>query len=55
MGSERQGLPADLERLADTMVRIPMSGSVDSLNLAVATALVLYEAGNQHRHGRDGD
>ncbi len=55
MGSERQGLPADLELLADAMVRIPMGGSVDSLNLAVATALVLYEAGNQHRHGRDGD
>ena len=49
MGSERQGLPADLERLAATMVRIPMNGAVDSLNLAIATALVLYEAVNQQR------
>lgn len=47
MGSERQGLPPVLESVVDTMVRIPMAGSVDSLNLAVATALVLYEARNQ--------
>lgn len=48
MGSERQGLPPELESSTAAMVRIPMSGSVDSLNLAVATALVLYEARNQH-------
>lgn len=47
MGSERQGLPPALERATDVLVRIPMAGSVDSLNLAVATALVLYEARNQ--------
>jgi TrmH family RNA methyltransferase len=49
MGSERQGLPADLEEVAETIVRIPMAGCVDSLNLAVATALVLYEARRQDR------
>lgn len=47
MGSERQGLPAELEALSTTMVRIPMAGQGDSLNLAVATSLVLYEARNQ--------
>jgi len=47
MGSERQGLPPDLEAATDALVRIPMAGRVDSLNLAVATALVLYEARNQ--------
>ena len=47
MGSERQGLPPALQEIAATMVRIPMAGGVDSLNLAVATALVLYEARNQ--------
>jgi TrmH family RNA methyltransferase len=47
MGSERQGLPFELEATADAMVHIPMAGGVDSLNLAVATALVLYEARNQ--------
>ena len=47
MGSERQGLPMSLEAIADDMVRIPMAGQADSLNLAVATSLVLYEARNQ--------
>lgn len=47
MGSERQGLPAELETISTTMVRIPMAGQADSLNLAVATSLVLYEARNQ--------
>lgn len=51
MGSERQGLPPTLEEIATSMVRIPMAGTVDSLNLAIATAIVLYEARNQRlRH-----
>ncbi len=54
MGSERQGLPSKLEDIASTMVRIPMAGSVDSLNLAIATALVLYEARNQRVRVVDG-
>lgn len=49
MGSERQGLPAELEEVARTIVRIPMTGCVDSLNLAVATAVVLYESNRQQR------
>ncbi|MGB3329562.1 MAG: RNA methyltransferase [Thermomicrobiales bacterium] len=54
MGSERQGLPASLEAIAETMVRIPMAGQADSLNLAIATSLVLYEARNQRvRRGPD--
>jgi TrmH family RNA methyltransferase len=47
MGSERQGLPRELEAATETLVRIPMAGAADSLNLAVATALVIYEARNQ--------
>jgi len=47
MGSERQGLPRALETIASEMVRIPMAGQADSLNLAIATSLVLYEARNQ--------
>lgn len=54
MGSERQGLPPELETIATSMVRIPMAGAVDSLNLAIATALVLYEARNQRVRGRVG-
>jgi TrmH family RNA methyltransferase len=49
MGSERQGLADSLIRICDTMVRIPMAGTSDSLNLAVATGVVLYEIFNQKR------
>lgn len=43
MGSERKGLPADLISEADMAVSIPMAGQASSLNLAVATGLMLYE------------
>ena len=49
MGSEREGLPDELVKLCDAMVSIPMLGKSDSLNLAVATAVVLYESLNQRR------
>jgi len=47
MGSEREGLSPALQSLASEMVRIPMLGRGDSLNLAVATSLVLYEMLNR--------
>jgi RNA methyltransferase, TrmH family len=43
-GSEREGLQASLLRAADLRVRIPMTGSAESLNLAVAAGITLYEA-----------
>jgi TrmH family RNA methyltransferase len=43
MGSEGPGLSADMSALCSRLVRIPMAGRLDSLNLAVATALMLYE------------
>ena len=43
MGGERAGLTADQEALCQAVVRIPMAGRVDSLNLGTASALVLYE------------
>jgi len=49
MGSERHGLNPEMEQACDHMVRIPMEGRGDSLNLAVATAIVLYEIYNQSR------
>jgi TrmH family RNA methyltransferase len=49
MGSEREGLPEPLMSLCDYMVSIPMVGRSDSLNLAIATAVVLYEIFNQRR------
>lgn len=47
MGSEAHGLSAQWRHTADTLVRIPMHGVVDSLNLATATALLLYECVRQ--------
>jgi len=49
MGSERQGLQKELMDICDDMVSIPMAGKSDSLNLAVATGVMLYEVYNQHR------
>lgn len=47
MGSEASGLSREWLNTADILVRIPMSGEVDSLNLSVSTALMLYEARRQ--------
>lgn len=49
MGSERQGLSKEHLAVCDTVVRIPMVGRSDSLNLAVATGVVMYEVFNQTR------
>jgi TrmH family RNA methyltransferase len=49
MGSEREGLSQDLQAVCTGMVSIPMMGIGDSLNLAVATGVVLYEILNQVR------
>lgn len=43
-GNERSGLTGEQLAMCDEVVRIPMAGVVDSLNLSIATALVLYEA-----------
>jgi TrmH family RNA methyltransferase len=44
MGGERYGLSEELRACCDTLVRIPMLGTCDSLNLAVAAGVILYEA-----------
>ena len=49
MGSERAGLSQEQESICDALVRIPMAGRVESLNIAVATGILLYEALNQAR------
>ncbi len=43
MGNEQSGLPDHLADAADHIAKIPMAGQADSLNLAVATAIMLYE------------
>lgn len=49
VGSEQRGLEADWLDAADTRVKIPMGGLADSLNVATAGALLLYEALRQRR------
>jgi TrmH family RNA methyltransferase len=51
LGGERKGLSSELQALCDVVVRIPMLGHTDSLNLSVAASLLLYEAFNQRRRG----
>lgn len=43
MGNEQQGLPDELAASCDRLLRIPQAGRADSLNLAVATGVMLYE------------
>jgi TrmH family RNA methyltransferase len=44
MGNEQSGLPEELAREADALARIPQTGRADSLNLAIATGIMLFEA-----------
>lgn len=43
MGNEQSGLSPELERACDHLVRLPMRGRADSLNLAIATGVLLYD------------
>ncbi|MCG6134747.1 MAG: RNA methyltransferase [Nostoc sp. LLA-1] len=48
LGNEGAGLSADLAAMADKQVKIPLSPGVESLNVAIAAALMLYEAQRQY-------
>jgi TrmH family RNA methyltransferase len=50
LGSEARGLPPEVEASIDDLVHIPMAGRAESLNVAVAGAVVLFEAARQRRH-----
>lgn len=43
MGNEQQGLTDELAQSCDRLLRIPQAGRADSLNLAVATGVMLFE------------
>jgi TrmH family RNA methyltransferase len=49
VGNEAQGLPEAYEAECDLLVKMPMAGKADSLNAAVATAVMAYEVINQWR------
>lgn len=52
VGNEGNGLRRETAHLADAFLRIPMEGSVESLNAAVAASVLLYEAHRQRRNSR---
>jgi 23S rRNA (guanosine2251-2'-O)-methyltransferase len=47
MGSEDKGISRELNELADVYVKIPMSGKIGSLNVSVASGILLYEIARQ--------
>lgn len=49
MGNEQSGLPPAYEQACDALVKIPMHGKADSLNVAISTAVLAYEVRNQWR------
>lgn len=53
MGSEQYGLDERWLSETDDQVSIPMAGSADSLNVAMATAVVLFESLRQRRNSTD--
>lgn len=52
MGNETSGLPAEAEDACDELVRIPMAGRAESLNLAIATGVMIYEAWRAQGYAR---
>jgi TrmH family RNA methyltransferase len=54
MGNEQQGLPDILTGACDRLARIPQAGRADSLNLAVATGVMLFEIRRSALHLTDG-
>ncbi len=51
MGSEKDGITSDLINLSDIACKIPMPGEIASLNVGVATGMILYEKVRQELHG----
>jgi len=51
MGSEDKGISRELLSLADSRIKIPLTGTINSLNVSVAAGILLYEISRQ-RSGR---
>jgi TrmH family RNA methyltransferase len=51
LGNEAWGIPTELRDLADAAVRVPIHGAAESLNLAAAAALLMFEAARQRSGG----
>lgn len=49
IGNEGNGLREEIAKMADTYIKIPMAGSVESLNAAIASAVLMFEVSRQRR------
>ena len=49
IGNEANGITEETTDLADCLVKIPMEGKLESLNAAIAAALLMYEMYRQRR------
>lgn len=49
MGNEQSGIDDELAKACDALVKLPMGGRADSLNLAIATGICLYEIWRQNQ------
>jgi RNA methyltransferase, TrmH family len=50
-GNEAWGLPEHVRTLSDAVIRVPIHGRAESLNLATAAAICLYASARAHRRG----
>lgn len=50
MGAEDQGVSAEYLKVCDKMVKIPILGEIESLNVSVAASIMIYEAVKQRLH-----
>jgi 23S rRNA (guanosine2251-2'-O)-methyltransferase len=50
MGSEEDGISDEIIRQCDHLIQIPMQGKINSLNVSVATGMILYEVARQRKN-----
>ena len=53
LGSEEKGIHPALMKICDEKFKIPMAGDFESLNVSVASGIILYEAMKQRMNGRN--
>ena len=49
MGSENKGVSKDVLKMADSLIKIPILGHIESLNVSVASGIIIYEAIRQRQ------
>lgn len=50
MGNEEEGVSPEYLKRCDTLLKVPMTGTIESLNVSVAAGMLLYECVRQRSH-----